>query len=434
MGFQLLADAPMPPPNAFYAQSGGVTAVINASACGVIETARRYPERIGTVYAGRNGIVGALTEELIDTGQESAETIAALRSTPSGAFGSCRFKLHSLETHRREYERLLAVFKAHDISYFFYNGGGDSADTCLKVSQLSEAMGYPLQAIHVPKTIDNDLPLTDCSPGFGSAAKYVAISTLEASFDVRSMAATSTKVFVLEVMGRHAGWVAAAAGLPTGLSLVILFPEVAFDRQTFLARVKLLVKQHGYCTVVVSEGAQHRDGSFLAEHGAPDAFGHAQLGGAAPVVAQIVQQALGLKVHWAVASYLQRAARHIASATDVRQAYEVGQYAVELALQGRSAVMPTIERISDAPYVYRLGAAPLEAIANVEKSMPREFISEDGYGISELCRRYLQPLIEGEDTPAFKDGLPVYVTLSNRTVAKRLPEMNSPTAKPRMRL
>ena len=414
----------MSPPNAFYAQSGGVTAVINASACGVIETARRHPDRFGTVYAGRNGIVGALTEDLIDTADESAATIAALRSTPSGAFGSCRYKLKSLESHRREYERLIAVFKAHDIATFFYNGGGDSADTCFKMSQLSSAMGYPLQAIHVPKTIDNDLPLTDCCPGFGSVAKYVAVSTLEASFDVRSMAATSTKVFVLEVMGRHAGWIAAAGGLAAdhGIPVVILFPEIAFDQAAFLKRVDTLVQQHGYCTVVVSEGSHHPDGKFLAEQSTRDAFGHAQLGGAAPVVAQMVQTSLGMKVHWSVADYLQRAARHIASATDVRQAYEVGQHAVELALQGRNAVMPTIERLSDVPYTYRLGCAPLDAVANVEKPMPRSFISEDGFGITEACRRYLLPLIEGEDYPVFHAGLPVYVTLRNRTVPKKLPE------------
>ncbi|RZI88300.1 MAG: 6-phosphofructokinase, partial [Variovorax sp.] len=349
----------MPASNAFYAQSGGVTSVINASACGVIETARRHADRIGTVYAGRNGILGALTEDLIDTGAESAEAIAALRSTPSGAFGSCRYKLKSLDKNRREYERLIEVFKAHDIRYFFYNGGGDSADTCFKVSQLSQSLGYPLQAIHVPKTIDNDLPLTDCCPGFGSVAKYVAISTLEASLDVRSMAATSTKVFVLEVMGRHAGWIAAAGGLAAdhGIPVVILFPEIPFDEAAFLSRVDAMVQQHGYCTVVVSEGAHHADGRFLAEQGSRDAFGHAQLGGAAPVVANMVKAALGHKFHWAVADYLQRSARHIASATDVQQAYELGQRAVELALEGRNAVMPTIERTSDSPYAYRLGAA-----------------------------------------------------------------------------
>lgn len=408
--------------NAFYAQSGGVTAVINASACGVIETARRHKDRIGKVYAGRDGIIGALTEDLIDTGKESATAIAALRSTPSGAFGSCRYKLKSLEANRREYERLIEVFRAHDIGYFFYNGGGDSADTCFKVSQLSEAMGYPLQAIHVPKTIDNDLAFTDCCPGFGSVAKYVAVSTLEASFDVRSMAKTSTKVFVVEVMGRHAGWIAAAGGLveEQGIPVVILFPEIVFDEPKFLARVDQLVRQHGYCTVVVSEGCHHADGSFLAEQGARDAFGHAQLGGAAPVVANLIKQALGHKFHWAVADYLQRSARHIASKTDVTQAYALGRKAVELALQGHNAVMPTIERLADAPYKYRIGMAPLAKVANVEKFMPRDFITKDGFGITEKCRRYLRPLIQGEDYPSFQNGLPRYVSLKNVAVPKKL--------------
>jgi len=408
--------------NAFYAQSGGVTAVINASACGVIETARAHKDRIGKVYAGRNGIIGALTEDLIDTGKESATAIAALRSTPAGAFGSCRFKLKSLDANRREYERLIEVFKAHNIGYFFYNGGGDSADTCFKVSQLSEAMGYPLQAIHVPKTIDNDLPITDCCPGFGSVAKYVAVSVLEASFDVRSMAKTSTKVFVVEVMGRHAGWIAAAGGLVEdhGIPVVILFPEIVFDEKKFIARVDKLVKEHGYCTVVVSEGCHNADGSFLAEQGARDAFGHAQLGGAAPVVANMVKQALGHKFHWAVADYLQRAARHNASATDVKQAYELGRKAVELALAGHNAVMPTVDRISDVPFKYRIGMAPLANVANVEKFMPRDFITKDGFGITNKCKRYLTPLIQGEDYPKYKNGLPVYVTLKNVAVAKKL--------------
>src|SRR3954468_14758714 len=331
--------------NAFYAQSGGVTAVINASACGVIETARAHKDKIGKVYAGLNGIIGALTEDLIDTGEESEHAIALLRSTPGGAFGSCRYKLKSLEANRREYERLIEVFRAHDIGYFFYNGGGDSADTCFKVSQLPESMGYPIQAIHVPKTVDNDLPVTDCCPGFGSVAKYVAVSALEASFDVRSMAKTSTKVFVLEVMGRHAGWIAAAGGLVEehGIPVIVLFPEIEFDEAKFLARVAALVKQHGYCTVVVSEGCHYPDGTFLAEQGTKDAFGHAQLGGAAPVVANMVKQAHGHKFHWAVADYLQRSARHIASKTDVKQAYEVGKAAVKLALKGENAVMPTID-------------------------------------------------------------------------------------------
>lgn len=409
--------------NAFYAQSGGVTAVINASACGVIETARKHKDKIGKVYAGRNGIIGALTEDLIDTSKESASAIAALRSTPSGAFGSCRFKLKSLEANKREYERLIEVFKAHDIGYFFYNGGGDSADTCFKVSQLSEAMGYPIQAIHVPKTVDNDLPITDCCPGFGSVAKYIAVSTLEASFDVRSMALTSTKVFVIEVMGRHAGWIAAAGGLveDQGIPVVVLFPEIEFDEKKFIAKVDSLVKQHGYCSVVVSEGCHYPDGRFLAEQGTKDAFGHAQLGGAAPVVANMVKQALGHKFHWAVADYLQRAARHIASKTDVKQAYELGKKAVELALKGENAVMPTIDRLSDAPYKYKIGVAPLAKVANVEKFMPRDFITKDGFGITDKCKRYLRPLIQGEDYPKYgRDGLPVYATLKNVAVPKKL--------------
>jgi len=408
--------------NAFYAQSGGVTAVINASAAGVIETARAHRDTIGTVYAGRNGIIGALTEDLIDTSKESAAAIRALRSTPSGAFGSCRYKLKSLDTNRREYERLIEVFKAHDIAWFFYNGGGDSADTCFKVSQLSASMGYPLQAIHVPKTVDNDLPITDCCPGFGSVAKYVAVSALEASFDVRSMARTSTKVFVLEVMGRHAGWIAAAGGLIAdhGIPVAILFPEIEFDEKKFIARVDALVKEHGYCTVVVSEGAHYPDGRFLAEQGTKDAFGHAQLGGAAPVVANMVKDALGHKFHWAVADYLQRAARHIASKTDVKQAYDLGKRAVELALKGHNAVMPTIERVSDVPYRWKVGVANLADVANVEKFMPRDFISADGFGITDKCRRYLAPLIAGEDYPAYRNGLPVYATLKNTPVPRKL--------------
>jgi len=408
--------------NAFYAQSGGVTAVINASACGVIETARKHKDKIGKVYAGRNGIIGALTEELIDTTKESAKSISALRYTPSGAFGSCRYKLKSLEANKREYERLIEVFKAHNIGYFFYNGGGDSADTCYKVSQLSEKLGYPVQAIHVPKTVDNDLPITDCCPGFGSVAKYIAVSTLEASFDVASMAKTSTKVFVVEVMGRHAGWIAAAGGLVEdhGIPVVILFPEIEFDQKRFLAKVDAMVKKHGYCSVVVSEGCHYPDGKFLAEQGTRDAFGHAQLGGAAPVVANMIKEAHGYKFHWAVADYLQRAARHIASKTDVDQAYALGKSAVELAIKGQNAVMPTVDRVSDKPYKWKIGVAPLSKVANVEKFMPRDFITADGFGITAKCRTYLAPLIKGEDYPPFKDGLPLYVRLKNVAVPKKL--------------
>lgn len=412
--------------NAFYAQSGGVTAVINASAAGLLETARTYPDKIGNVYAGRNGIIGALTEDLIDTSAESPEAIRALRHTPSGAFGSCRYKLKSLEDNRREYERLIEVFKAHNIGYFFYNGGGDSADTCLKVSQLADTLGYPIQAIHVPKTVDNDLPVTDCCPGFGSVAKYVAVSMLEASFDVASMAKTSTKVFILEVMGRHAGWIAAAGGLASSrerhVPIIILFPEVTFDQEKFLAKTDRYVKEYGYCTVVVSEGVKGADGKFLSDQGLRDAFGHAQLGGVAPVIANMVKNGLGLKYHWGVADYLQRAARHIASRTDVEQAYAMGKAAVEYAIAGHNSVMPTIERVSSAPYAWKTGMVELSKVANVEKMMPADFISEDGFDITDKCRAYLSPLIEGEDYPPYKDGLPDYIRLKNVAVAKKLAE------------
>ena len=409
--------------NAFYAQSGGVTAVINASACGVIETARKNSDKIGTVYAGQNGIIGALTENLIDTSKESDADIAALKHTPSGGFGSCRYKMKSLEDNKEEYERLIEVFKAHDIGYFFYNGGGDSADTCLKVSQLSEKMGFPIQAIHVPKTVDNDLPVTDNCPGFGSVAKYIAVSTMEASFDVASMAATSTKIFVLEVMGRHAGWIAAAGGLvDDSIPVVILFPEVDFDQEKFLAKVDKNVKEFGYCTIVVSEGTKWPDGRFLAEQGTRDDFGHAQLGGAAPVVANLIKDNLGYKYHWAVADYLQRAARHLSSESDVEQAYALGKAAVEMALEGMNSVMPAVIRTSNNPYKWEIGSGELKDIANVEKMMPMEFISEDGFGITAQCREYLQPLIEGENYPPYKNGLPDYVVLKKEMVAKKLPD------------
>ncbi|MDE2624829.1 MAG: 6-phosphofructokinase [Betaproteobacteria bacterium] len=411
-------------PNAFYAQSGGVTAVINASACGVIETVRKHSDRIGKLYAGRNGILGALTEELIDTGKESDAAIRALRHTPAGAFGSARYKLKSLEQNRAEYERLIEVFRAHDIRYFFYNGGGDSQDTAHKVSQIGEQLGYPIVCVGVPKTVDNDLPLTDCSPGFGSVAKYVATSIREAAFDVASMAKTSTRVFVLEVMGRHAGWITAACGLaaekPGQAPHILLFPEIPFEREKFLARVDETVKQKGYCVIGVSEGLCDPEGRFLSESGLRDAFGHAQLGGVAPVIASLVREQLGHKYHWAVADYLQRSARHIASKTDVAQAYAMGKAAVEFALRGHNAVMPIIVRTSNRPYAWKVGMAPLAEVANREKMLPRDFITPDGFGITAKCRRYLEPLIAGEDYPPFKNGLPDYVTLRNIAVPKKL--------------
>ncbi len=414
----------MPAMNAFYAQSGGVTAVINASAAAVIETARKHRNRIANVYAGRNGIIGALTEDMIDTNKETAAAIAALKHTPGGAFGSARYKLRSLEDNRAEYERLIDVFRAHNIGYFFYNGGNDSMDTAHKVSQISQRMKFPVTCLGIPKTVDNDLPVTDNCPGFGSVAKYVAVSTMEAALDVVSMAKTSTKVFILEVMGRHAGWIAAAGGLagrkPGDAPHLILFPEIPFDQQAFLQRVKHCVENYDYCVVVVSEGARYADGRFLAEAGTTDAFGHAQLGGVASVVANIVRDNLGYKYHYAVADYLQRSARHIASRVDVEQAYAVGRAAVRLALAGNTAIMPVIKRVSDKPYRWRIESAPLSRIANKEKMLPRRYISRDGFGITEAARRYLLPLIRGEDYPPYINGLPKYVTLRNVPVQPRL--------------
>jgi ATP-dependent phosphofructokinase / diphosphate-dependent phosphofructokinase len=410
--------------NAFYAQSGGVTAVINASACGVVETARQHPDAIGKVYAGRNGIIGALTEDLIDTSVESQATISALKYTPGAAFGSCRYKLASIEQHRAQYERLIEVFRAHDIGFFFYNGGGDSQDTALKVSQMGAALSYPIVCVGVPKTVDNDLPITDCSPGFGSVAKYLATCIREAAFDLFSMSRTSTKVFALEVMGRHAGWMTAACALaaegPGDAPHVLLLPELAFDEGRFLKRAEQAVEQYGYCVIAVSEGIKRPDGEFVSASGIKDAFGHTQLGGVAPVITNLIAAKLGHKCHWAVADYLQRSARHIASQTDVEQAYAVGRAAVEFAIAGRNAVMPAIRRVSDSPYRWDIIEAALSAVANQEKLLPAEFISADGFGITEPARRYMAPLIVGEAFPPFKNGLPDYVRLQNVAVPKKL--------------
>ena len=411
--------------NLLYAQSGGVTPVINATACGLIEEARQNNDQLGKVYAGKEGIIGILNEELIDTSKERKADIAALRHTPGGAFGSCRFKLKGFEESRAEYERLIEVFKAHNIGYFFYNGGGDSADTAYKVSQIGDKLGYPVQCIGVPKTIDNDLPITDNCPGFGSVAKYVAVSIMEASLDVESMAGSSTKVFVLEVMGRHAGWIAAAGGLAQREKddppHIILFPEIPLDEKALLKKVDHAVKTHGYCSIVVSEGVRDKKGKFLADSGRRDAFGHAQLGGVAPVVAGMITDALGYKNHWAVSDYLQRSARHVAAKTDVDQAYAMGKAAVKLALQGKTGVMPIVVRSSDNPYRWKVGEADLAKVANREKMMPRRFISTDGFGITAAARRYLEPLIRGEDYPPYaRDGLPKYVRLKNLLVPKKL--------------
>tara|TARA_B000000477_G_scaffold61798_1_gene51950 strand:+ start:785 stop:2059 length:1275 start_codon:yes stop_codon:yes gene_type:complete len=414
----------MAPKNAFYAQSGGVTSVINASAAGVIETARKFPKKIGKVFAGKNGILGALEENLIDTSQESAKQIELLKYTPGGAFGSARYKLKGIQENRKEYERLIEVFKAHDIGYFFYNGGGDSMDTAHKVSQIGSEMNFPIASIGIPKTVDNDLPITDTCPGFGSVAKYIAVSTNEASLDVLSMAETSTKVFILEVMGRHAGWIAAASGLISNTRNdpphIILFPEIPFNKKDFLKKVEKSVKQNSYCVIVASEGARYKNGKFLADSGNKDSFGHKQLGGVAPVLAEMVKSSLGYKYHYAIADYLQRSARHLSSEVDLKQAYAVGEAAVNSAIKGEQSKMMTIVRKSNKPYKWTIGSTDLGNVANNEKMMPKKYITSNGYGITKACKEYMRPLINGEAYPPYKGGLPVFCELKNKLVPKRL--------------
>jgi ATP-dependent phosphofructokinase / diphosphate-dependent phosphofructokinase len=414
----------MAPKNAFYAQSGGVSAVINASACGVLQTAREHSQEIGKVYAGRNGIIGALTEDLIDTSLESEDTIAALKHTPGAAFGSCRYKLASVHEHHAQYERLIEVFRAHDIGFFFYNGGGDSQDTAHKVSQMGVRLGYPIVCIGIPKTVDNDLPITDCSPGFGSMAKYVATSLREAAFDVASMCRTSTKVFVLEVMGRHAGWTTAACALAAddqnSAPHILLLPEVAFNEGRFLAKVEKTLERYGHCVIAVSEGIKGPDGKFISASGLQDAFGHARLGGVGPLISDMIGAKFGCKCRWAVPDYFQRSARHIAAETDLQQAYAVGRAAVEFATAGKNAVMPAIRRLNDVPYRWDIIEAPLSEVANQEKLLPPDFISADGFGITEAAHRYLAPLIVGEAYPPYKSGLPHYVKLQNVAAPKKL--------------
>ena len=415
--------------NAFYAQSGGVTSVINATASALILESKKHKSKIGKVFAGKNGILGALREELIDTSKESLSAIKSLREKPGGAFGSCRFKLKSLNENKKEYERLVEVFKAHDIGYFFYNGGNDSADTAFKVSEISKELGYPINCIAIPKTVDNDLAVTDCCPGFGSAAKYIATSTMEASLDVASMSETSTKVFILEVMGRHAGWMAASSALArtekNDAPHIILLPEVAFNLNNFLSKIKKVVNQNGYCVIVASEGVKNNKGKFLAETDTKDAFGHAQLGGVAPYLSSIINKKLKLKNHWAVSDYLQRSARHIASKTDLLHAEAVGIHAVKYAIKGMNGVMPVIVRGKGKKYSWKIEPAPLSKIANVEKKLPKSFISKDGFDVTSRAIKYLQPLILGEAFPNFKDGIPTSEKLKLIEVTKKLPVWKS---------
>jgi len=415
--------------NAFYAQSGGVTSVINATAASVILEAKKYKTKIGKVYAGKNGILGALREELIDTSKETISAINSLKSTPGGAFGSCRYKLKSFEDNKKEYTRLVEVFKAHNIGYFFYNGGNDSADTAFKVSQISKKLGYQINCIAIPKTVDNDLAKTDCCPGFGSAAKYVATSIMEASLDVASMSETSTKVFILEVMGRHSGWMAASSALArtkkNDAPHIILLPEIVFNQKKFLNKVKDVVKKNNYCVIVASEGVKNSKGKFLTESDTKDAFGHSQLGGVAPYLSALISKKLKLKNHWAVSDYLQRSARHISSKTDLLHAQAVGIYAVKYAVRGMNGVMPIIVRSKSKKYSWKIMPASLSQIANVEKKLPNSFISKDGFNVTKKAIEYLQPLIQGEVFPKFKKGIPIVQKLKLIEVKKKLTDWNN---------
>ena len=410
--------------NIFYAQSGGATAVINATACGVIEAARENKDKIGKVLAGRYGIVGALQEEIIDTSILSGTEVKALMYTPAAAFGSSRYKLKEFCSNRDQYYRLIEVFRAHHIGYFLYNGGGDSQDTANKVCQFSQELGYPIACIGIPKTIDNDLPFTSSSPGFGSAAKYVAVSVREVGLDVASMATTSTQVFIIEVMGRHTGWIAAASALARKLEgqapHIILFPEIEFRQENFIQKVHDAVKKFGYCVVVVSEGLKYPDGKFLTASNSQDPFGHHQLGGVAPILASIVKKYAKYKCHWAVADYLQRSARHIASQVDIDQSYAVGRAAVDFAILGKTATMPIIKRNSNVPYEWSIGEVSLRSIANVEVEIPRHYISRDGFDITVACKEYLMPLIQGQAYPPYKCGLPDYMQFNHKILEKKL--------------
>ena len=414
--------------NIFYAQSGGVTPVINATASGLIEHFFKNKKYFGRFYAGKNGILGALNEELIDITSENKMELKLLSKTPGGAFGSCRLKLKDYVKSEREFQRIYEVFKAHNIRYFFYNGGGDSQDTTNKISKFFKIKGYAISCIGLPKTIDNDLPITYCCPGYGSVAKYIATSTLEASLDVKSMSQTSTKVFILEVMGRHAGWLAASSGIIKTKAEepphIILFPEVEFKQTDFLRKVRGVINKYGYCVIVASEGIKSKN-KFISDSGLKDSFGHAQLGGVAPVLSNMITSKLNIKVHWAVSDYLQRSARHIGSRVDVEQAYMLGKSGIDYAKKNITDVMLTIIRVNNkSKFQWKVSHTPLDNVANQEKMLPRNFIKSNGYEISKSCRSYITDLTQGEDYPSYANGFPRYANLNCKTIKKKLKKFN----------
>jgi len=412
--------------NVLYAQAGGVSAVINASAAAVIEKVQKHPDQFGKIYTALNGIKGVLEEALIDVSNMSSETLERLKHQPGAAFKACRFDLDPLEHNTAQYERVLEVFKTYEIGYFFYNGGNGSMVTAQKVADYCGEHGHPVICVGVAKTIDNDLDLSHCSPGFGSAAKYIATSFLEASLDIISMHETSSKFFVMECMGRNTGWLTLAAGLAKevipDLPLILLPAERAFNKTLFIQKVEQLISEKGYCVCAVSEGLQDEQGEYLAIAGIEHTLerDYTQLGGVGSYLSHMVSQHIQSKTHCAVPDYLQRSASHIVSQTDWQMAYDAGKASVEAALRGAHGVLPIIEVTGENPLTWCFKTVELEAVANLEKTVPDNFLTEDGMDITPAALDYLRPLIQGERPVHFKNGLPDIAIMSFVQVQKKL--------------
>ncbi|KUJ75795.1 6-phosphofructokinase [Thiomicrospira sp. XS5] len=416
------------PRNVIYAQAGGVTAVINASAAGVIEMVKRHPEKFGKVYAAINGIVGVLEERLTDASRFSEDTLDRLKTQPGAAFQACRFDLDGIDENPGQYQRVLEVFRTYDIGYFFYNGGNGSMVTAQKVADYCSAHGHPVTCIGVAKTIDNDLALSHCSPGFGSAAKYIATSLLEATMDLFSMHNTSTKFFALEAMGRNVGWLTIAGGLiktaMPDVPLLILPAERPFERSKFLDRVQHLIDTKGYCVCIVSEGLMDMDGHYISIENVEHTHNndYTQLGGVAHTLSGLVSNTFNCKTHSAVPDYLQRSASHLVSQTDWEMAYRAGKAAVQAALDGKHGVLPVIEVIDTHPLVWRYKNVDLFEVADLEKSVPDEFLTEDGMDITPAAIDYLLPLIKGERHIQYCNGLPDIYPMQFELVEQQLPK------------
>ena len=404
-------------PNALYIQSGGMTSVLNNAAYTIIKTIQKYPKKIGKLYAGIYGIVGVLEDNLLDISTLSEIQIENIKNSPGGVFGTSRYKIKSINEDFAIYETLVNIFIKYNIHYIFYNGGNDSVDTALKLSKITKKFDYKLYCIAVPKTIDNDIACTDVSPGFGSAAKYIATSMYEASIDLKSMCKTSTKVFIMEIMGRHAGWLTAASAVwknnDSDPPHICLLPEIPFNQERFLKLVTNSVNKYGYCSIAVSEGLKDETHKFISHKNTNDTFGHTQLGGVSSVLANIIQINLGYKCHYAIPDYLQRAAKHLCSKLDIEIANAVGKAAVEFAIQQKNNVMPCIKKIQTNPYLYEIECISLDNIANVEKKMPLNFIDKENLTITSECKEYILPFVSGEVFPKYSEnGKPIYISFT----------------------